>query len=309
VNRRNGFTLVELLVVIAIIAMLVTLLLPAVQAAREAARRTNCSNNLKQLALALHLYHDANLALPPGALPKNNLSWNVYVLPQIEEQSLYDQFSFEEGTWNGGANKEGPNKNIHGMTPVSAFFCPSMTQMLSTHPSTQLGDGRQPYTSHYYGIAGPVGTNPYNGYAYKNSRKSGHGPMAAQGMLYAESKVRFAKVTDGTSKTYLLGELKMDVPVDGAVGGGGDGASWVRGIGFGTQLSQTDGLSSCKGIQDGINSPYNGFNLISFSSYHPGGAHFAMGDGSVRFVNDVIDINVYRSHASRDGEEVAAGPN
>ena len=83
------------------------------------------------------------------------------------------------------------------------------------------GDGRQPYTSHYYGVAGPVGSNPYNGYEYKISRPSRHGPMGASGLLFAESEVRFAKVTDGTSKTYLLGELKMDVPVDGAIGGGG----------------------------------------------------------------------------------------
>ena len=302
--RRRGFTLVELLVVIAIIAMLVTLLLPAVQAAREAARRMTCSNNLKQLSIALHLFHDANEAFPPGALPLNNLSWNVYILPHIEEQPLFDRFSFGEGTWNGGSNKEGPNKNIHGMIPIEAFFCSSMTQKFSTHPSTQLGDGRQPYTSHYYGVAGPVGTNPFTGGDYAFSRSSGHGPMASQGLLYAESKVRFAQVTDGTSKTFLLGELKMDVPVDGAIGGGGDGASWVRGIGFGTTLSQTDGLSSCKGIQDGINSPYNGFNLIAFSSYHPSGANFSMGDGSVHFVSDSIDINIYRGQASRNGEEV-----
>src|SRR6188474_2683919 len=100
VSLRRAFTLVELLVVIAIIGVLVALLLPAVQAAREAARRMSCSNNLKQLSLALHNYEDTHKTLPPAGIDSNQMSWTVLLLPYMEQKPLYDQFNFNKGAWN-----------------------------------------------------------------------------------------------------------------------------------------------------------------------------------------------------------------
>ena len=99
-KRQSGFTLVELLVVIAIIGVLVALLLPAVQSAREAARRMSCSNNLKQLSLALHNYEDTHKTLPPAGIDSNQMSWTVLLLPYFEQQNLYDKFNFNKGAWN-----------------------------------------------------------------------------------------------------------------------------------------------------------------------------------------------------------------
>ncbi|MEM1063221.1 MAG: DUF1559 domain-containing protein, partial [Planctomycetota bacterium] len=135
---RNGFTLIELLVVIAIIAVLVALLLPAVQQAREAARRTSCKNNLKQMALAAHNYHDVNRQLPPAVLPQvsnssgwaRSASWMARVLPYIEETTTYDALAFEDSTFdNHPASWAGPNRSweAHNETRIALFWCPSST--------------------------------------------------------------------------------------------------------------------------------------------------------------------------------------
>jgi prepilin-type N-terminal cleavage/methylation domain-containing protein len=292
----QGFTLVELLVVIAIIGILIALLLPAVQAAREAARRMQCSNHLKQLALALHDYHDSHKVLPPGAMVSNGLSWNVLILPYIEQSPLYAKFSFSLGDFNGGSNREGPNKNIHALNRIDTFMCPSAKQELATHGSSTLVDGRQTYTSHYYGVAGPKGTDP-SGKTYAFDNIGANGGFATSGVLGKNSKVRFADITDGTSNTLALGEIALPSTGYGPPGGG-DGASWVRGIGFGT--TNPDGMSSAKNISLGINLPSPSFNDDSFSSFHPGGAVFAKCDGSVGFVSENVDIALYKSTASRD---------
>lgn len=130
INHRSirspaAFTLVELLVVIAIIGILIALLRPAVQSAREPARRVQCANNLKQLALALHAYHASVGSFPPGAIVENNLSWNVFLLPYIEQQNLYDQFDFSSGEFYGGTNKEGPHKLVYGWCGSTPSFAPA----------------------------------------------------------------------------------------------------------------------------------------------------------------------------------------
>ena len=114
-GNRSGFTLVELLVVIAIIGILIALLLPAVQAAREAARRSQCANNLKQLALSLHNYSDTFKSFPPAGITTNQLSWHVFVLPFIEQTSLHDQFSFVQGTFRDSGKQE------HGLNRIAGF--------------------------------------------------------------------------------------------------------------------------------------------------------------------------------------------
>jgi prepilin-type N-terminal cleavage/methylation domain-containing protein len=307
-SLQAAFTLVELLVVIAIIGILVAMLLPAVQSAREAARRMQCSNNLKQLALAMHNYHTAVGSFPPGAIVENNLSWNVFLLPYIEQQNLYDKFSFAKGEFYAGTNNEGPNKLIHGLIPVQAYFCPSAAGKICSHPSSTLGDGRKAYTSHYYGTMGPTGVDAA-GKTYPTdtitpaSDVTTYGSFASTGIFFRNRVTRIDDIRDGSSNTLLLGEI-----AGGA--GDGDGASWIRGFAFGTDPNNvtSNGMSSSKSINASINAPPGLFNHFSFSSLHPGGAHFALGDGSVRFFSQSIDIFLYKALASRASGEVASPP-
>lgn len=296
-KARRGFTLVELLVVIAIIGILVALLLPAVQAAREAARRMSCQNNLKQLGIGLHLYHDANGQFSPGAGSANGLSWRVCILPFIEQDNLFRLFDVGPGAWNGGPNREGPKKMIHALNKISTFNCPSIPDDKAANGSSTLVDGRRTFTSDYHGVAGPKGTNPASGAAYLvQTTPSGQGGFALQGILGRDTKARFSTLLDGTSNTLMVGEVS--VRWNGKYLAS-DGADWVRGIGF------SNGMAGCRNVQNAINTPYNGiYNDISFGSRHAGGAQFVLGDGAVRYFQEAIDLVVYKATASMDGGEV-----
>ena len=309
---RRGFTLVELLVVIAIIGILIALLLPAVQSAREAARRLQCTNNLKQLALGMHTYESTHRTFPPGCLSINNLSWNCFLLPQIEQTSLHNQFkeygTFNQGTYYGGTNNEGQNKaNLLALYRIDAFTCPSSPNDTAAHPSsTPTNPERKTFTSHYYGVSGPIGANPATGNEYRAAQTSHKwGGFALQGMMQVDSATRMRDVTDGTSNTLLLGEIAN-----------GDGANWCRGVGLegsltGNPLEGTGpmGMSSCKNVVNAINLPPTSvFNNFSFSSHHPGGVNFAKTDGSVDFVSENIDLGLYKALASRDGGESVSVP-
>jgi type II secretory pathway pseudopilin PulG len=288
-----------LLVVIAIIGVLVALLLPAVQSAREASRRIKCSNNLKQMGIAMHMYHDTHNVFPAGARILNNLAWNVFVLPFLEQQSLYLQCDQGTGAFNGGSNQDGPNKNILALNRLNVYLCPSsVVNVFATHPSSTLIDGRRTFTKHYYGVMGPKIAGNNSTYLF-DPNPTGQGGFALQGILGRDSRVRMANVTDGSSNTLLLGEISNP---------GGDGASWVRGIAFGTTQSAANGMSASKNVNFGINvllTPLsaNQFNDISFSSYHVHGAQFTLADGSVRYLSDNINSSVYKSAASQDGGE------
>jgi prepilin-type processing-associated H-X9-DG protein len=287
---------VELLVVIAIIGVLVALLLPAVQAAREAARRMQCTNNLKQLMLSLHNYHDAKRRLPSGGMTSNGLSWRVSVLPYLEEQSIYDNFDFNAGMWNGGTNSEGPNKMVHALVKVPAFKCPSHPIEKATNASSKLGDGRETYNSDYHGVAGPKGTTP-TGATY-SLKASGSGGFAQQGILYLDSKVRFKEIPDGLSRTLGLGEVDG---ISAAAAFGSDGCDWVRG---GGSSWAAPALASCRNVEYAVNTLHGGaFNDIPFGSRHAGGAQFARVDGSVNFLVDITDLSAFKAAASRNGNE------
>jgi prepilin-type N-terminal cleavage/methylation domain-containing protein/prepilin-type processing-associated H-X9-DG protein len=290
-SPRNAFTLVELLVVIAIIGILVALLLPAVQAAREAARRSQCLNNMRQLGIALHNHHDTFKRLPPGglgvpttgegAIPR--LAWSAFVLPFMEQQNLQDLVDLKHSWSWVDANT---NNLVVNEMRVPVFHCPSGTTV--NQPNTAL------FTLHYYGNMGPKGQNPQTGLNYDvlsapNVSDWSQGEISVHGVLGANTKTRFADIIDGTSNTILLGELSWnDAPCYRA---------WLRGF-------ENKAVVGSKNVFNAINGVATQFNDVSFGSEHPGGANFAMCDASVRFINEDIDIGAYRGLSSRNGEEV-----
>ena len=256
----------------------------------------------------MHNYESANAHFPAGCILSNNLSWNVFVLPYIEQESLYENFRFEE------SNFYDYNQQF-ALNEINDFFCPSAQLRKAAHGSSKYpsSTGEQTYGSHYYGVAGPVGLD-FGGETYPAMKASQCGDLATSGVLGRDTKVRVSEITDGTSNTLLLGEIANTWGAGAGHGSmyfgpanGGDGASWVRGVGFGTKdtgsAEGTRCVSSVKSVQYGVNQPYNRFGWASFSSLHPGGANFARCDGSVVFVDDDVDIYVYKATASKDQDE------
>ena len=208
-NRRRGFTLIELLVVIAIIAILIALLLPAVQQAREAARRSQCNNNLKQLGLALHNYHDVHNVFPPAN--RRGSSWGMSfwlsILPYIDQAPLYNQLSFDNDP---GFPAQGGNANftkLNGFIPPVAI-CPS-----SPLPSTMTINGGQFLIASYVGISGAA-TGPTG--MSTESVTGSHGIVSRGGIMVPNGKVRMRDITDGTSNTAMIGEQTDWGKVNGA---------------------------------------------------------------------------------------------
>lgn len=294
----RAFTLVELLVVIAIIGILIALLLPAVQAAREAARRSQCANHMKQLGTALHNYHDTYRIFPPAGWDGGNrLSWIPPIFPFIEQKPLYDKVDFSaqsSDSYTYGLNA------LVASQPIATLQCPSANQLRSlggdtaekyTDPDT--GVQTQTYTTHYYGVLGPKGTIPGTSLSYQTDGATGHGGFSTEGVIGRHKCFAMRDITDGTSNTFLLGELswnKANVY-----------RSFVRGI-------HANLTAACaKNVVHSINLiPYTSgnFNDVSFGSEHPGGCHFTLADASVRFVSETVDMDVYRATASRARGEV-----
>jgi prepilin-type N-terminal cleavage/methylation domain-containing protein len=335
-NRSTGFTLVELLVVIAIIGVLVALLLPAVQAAREAARRSSCSNKLRQLAIGLHNHHDTHNKLPPGAqgvvYPQPNppgntttgitgTSWIVFTLPFFEQQPLYDKYRFDLShftTENGGTV---------GSVVVPTLYCPSGPDP-KKYVDPNAGVAGNPST-HYYGVMGPGGATDNfqlliggTTYQYRYGSSGANGAWSYHGMLshYQDigssisqfRVVRFSDVTDGTTNTLMLGEISLTLPVNmpgTTTAQPNQYRSWIRGN---TTSTGANGSGTTKNVRYPINSTFyngsNNFNEISFGSHHPGGAQFALGDASVRFISQTIDLLIYQASASMNQKENATLP-
>jgi len=320
-SKRRGFTLVELLVVIAIIGVLVALLLPAVQAAREAARRTSCANKIRQLAIAVHNFHDTMNKLPPGASaavypnPMNGTatirgtSWIVHTLPFFEQNSLYNKYRFD-------LSYDDPINATVGDVVIPTLYCPSGPDpKRHKDPNANVTSN---VTTHYYGVMGPAGsTNPstitLNGvtYSYTVGNAGTNAAWSADGMMsqYQDQptgsvstgrNIRLADVVDGTSNTLMLAERARVLPP----GQTNDYRSWIRG--------QNGGSGTTKNVTYPINSTfYNGssnFNDISFGSQHPGGCQFALGDASLKFITESIDLNIYKASASMGGGESVQMP-
>ncbi len=311
-SRRPGFTLVELLVVIAIIGVLVALLLPAVQAAREAARRTQCSNNLKQLGLAIHNYHDTYQVFPVQSFPahgsQNAWGWGPMVFPFIERQALYDAIQPNVNQPRpcaaGGPVCLGslprPNTLYNGVAllqqPVPTFICPSdSSQVLNqfyTNPRNSSNQANWYAKSNYL----------CNQNILHKSDGTFGGPPSAM-------PLRMADVTDGTSNTLVLGERALRI-------GAKDKNRSTAGVLWGKPVANSD-AATCFHPNYPINStdPSNDFNANVYSSpysnatnscnahvvtsNHPGGAQFALTDGSVRFISQTIASNplVYNNPA------------
>jgi prepilin-type N-terminal cleavage/methylation domain-containing protein len=304
---RRAFTLVELLVVIAIIGVLVALLLPAVQSAREAARRMRCQNNLKQIGLACHNHHDINNELPRAYYETTGLSWHVYILPHIELQALYNNFDLTTANnTHTSANRNDPN----GLTIVPAYQCPSCTVKRqafggnnNTNGATDLippNTGSAAAVPHYYGINGPRGTN----YPVGTATHEGV-PAATSGMFQRDGTIRMARVTDGTSNTMMIAEMSWISPQYGT-----RFRTWVRGGDeyAGVVTGKPGFVVSCRNVTNPINAIFNAnlivpYNDVPFGSMHPSGMNVCLGDASVRFVSQNISMTTYRAIASRDQGE------
>jgi prepilin-type N-terminal cleavage/methylation domain-containing protein/prepilin-type processing-associated H-X9-DG protein len=304
--KKPGFTLVELLVVIAIIGILIALLLPAVQAAREAARRTQCTNNLKQASLAVHNYADTYKTLPSASYNWGlGHSFWVALMPFMEQQAFYDRFDYNLG-WISGVNG-----TLSSTVVMNGLLCPSCTVKYCVMRPTN-------YTTHYYGNMGPIGVNVATGLNYERhtaleGSSGAYGELATQGVFTLcvaptyRKDITFGAITDGLSNTLLLGEISWN--------------KWTAfreySLGFlnqgGTVLGTSFAQKSIKyPINVGLHTTstvYTGFNNNGpFGSQHPGGVNFALCDGSVRFVSETIAMDVYLSAASRDGQETLVLP-
>jgi len=333
---RRGFTLVELLVVIAIIGILIALLLPAVQAAREAARRSQCTNNLKQIGLAMHNYENTYKTLPMGAWslnpvnrwPSNGTNWRTAILPWIEQGAVFQQLKFTDGTENlFGAG--GPGAGIPGFTGacqvlrglmVQVYQCPSSVILPFDNPPN--GNNRdRALNIHYVGNMGAMpcpGPDPNRGVYGCNIYG---GRVCDNGMLTPNEPWRFADAIDGTSNTFLVIEQSGLVGNDNITAnyyGGWYGARhsspprvncsdlWVTGI---TCIRYAPNLKVAppgrNNAPAGANRPYADNTIIN--SNHPGGLNVVLVDGSVRFISDTIEYETLTRLAVRyDGLPVSA---
>lgn len=326
-GRGTGFTLVELLVVIAIIGVLIALLLPAVQAARESARRMHCTNNLKQIGLALHNYHDVNKTFPgtyfyvgSSELLSDNLRGSILVriLPYMEQQTIYQAFDFRRNT---------DNQTVPGSTQllcqviIPSFVCPS-----------DKGNDLSPWNAawdNYAASCGPTPENPTGNpscpcnasawYAYAKlpggypSKYNGNpaGPFCRnRTSTYDMYVCRMRDVTDGLSNTIFFGERRRDCSYHNWNG-------WSRsnnGQGICGTLIPIN-FDSCHGQNDTLPPPLTECNRnctwnteFGFKSLHPGGANFLLGDGSVHYLSEAIDHWNYQYLGAKDDGQLSKLP-
>lgn len=327
-RRAGGFTLVELLVVIAIIGILVALLLPAIQAAREAARRSQCQNNIKQIGLAIHLFHDTKKALPPARIDCNHGTWAGEIWPYLEEGSVADLYDPELSYY------FQPKQSIEAQ--VSVYLCPSrrIAPQLSvegddrpgvpTHVAGGLsdyavsnGDGYD-YVGVGKGESGNSGENPGDNKSIPNGAFR-FGPRVADKCFGFDPMLRlkggyvavsnFKKMVDGLSKTIFAGEKHVP-EIDPRDGSSAFGKKYTRDNSvYNPDYHRSFSRYGSAKVPIAIarDEPIANLDYAPFGSWHPGICQFLMGDSSVRSINSSLDgITLGRLTNVRDGEVIDA---
>ena len=322
--RRKGFTLIELLVVIAIIAILIALLLPAVQQAREAARRTQCKNCQKQIALALHNYLDVHRVFPPGNVLAvtngsngNQLGWGTMVLPFLDQAPLYNQIDKSE-SWNSCANRLGYRQiqnvpNHWAQTVLPAFLCPSDTGGGLCHDDWRVRKVADSDTrvgkSNFLGVFERRNTN-----VTEPGRGGQRLPSIMPGVIRVNNQCAAIRdITDGTSNTLMIGEKESQFHNAGV---------WAGTLQFGPPTqpvepnprsefrSHMGRIMNCLPWAPAIREPghlLNGVMKEAFSSLHEGGVQFARADGSVSFLSENIDEFLLSALASAGQGDLVTG--
>ncbi len=317
-RRRSGFTLVELLVVIAIIGILIALLLPAVQAAREAARRSHCTNNLKQISLAAQNYHDVHQSFPPGGLATGECcatmhytNWAICILPFIEQQPLYDRY--DQNAYNEAAANAFVREQI-----VSAYCCPSDKHSTKLEaPESGPGSGLNYRHGSYRGVGGShwdeANRQNVGGMSWQIPGQSGTSFSTPAKLAGIYHKVRpghsaqiancekMRSITDGTSNTLAFGEQYADRTTR-------RGTFWAysyttyncsEAYPISANLLEYDACRALGGWSECIS---------GWSSLHPGGINFAAADGSVHFLSTTIDIYLFNNLSTMGGGEAVQMP-
>jgi len=318
----HGFTLVELLVVIAIIGILIALLLPAVQAARAAARRTECSNNFKQVGLALHSFLSANKTFPEGQLYNSkgrwtsecgerplemraySFTWSLFIIPYMEQESLYDLFDLQVGNGSMITNASGYSNFELGAKRISTYSCPDDPQdeELVTCCSTGTNGTSQYEDIAHISMCAVADTDDFtcNGIFPKRMGKDMGNQIStenANGAFGNYRGARPAEFTDGTSHTLFVGEV---------LGGGQQtyqGHYWTNH----NLMDTADGINGANTVVGGVwpvpPSGNEAYRFTGFASYHTGGCHFLFGDGSVTFLSETISPGVLAALTTRSGGE------
>jgi prepilin-type N-terminal cleavage/methylation domain-containing protein/prepilin-type processing-associated H-X9-DG protein len=306
--NKAGFTLVELLVVITIIGILVALLLPAVQAAREAARQLRCSNNLKQIALGV-LDYECQFGMFPISIAHyqesnwagdgNGLSWMAGILPFVEQQGLFSSINFAGPVSNNLGMLRPENRTVI-KTALPLYYCPSDQSVGVMKTNVWLVQAGIPFaTTNYAGVLGPynLGNASIFGGLSDCHNYSGTGKAECTGTFWRHSHlapVKMRSFTDGTSNTIMIGEVLPEYD---------DFKYWA--LSDGMWASTHAPLN----WMPGVNNPWSGWpDQMGFRSRHPNGANFACADGHVTFLAQTISSAVYRGLSTRAGGEIVAAP-